>query len=54
MKKLINFSLLFFSFALCSAQQASDYFTVDPGYRWEFISTPLDSLSNEIDSLEYL
>ena len=42
---------LFSGFAL--AQQASDYFTVNPGLRWEFLSTPLDSSGNEIDSLQY-
>ena len=53
MKKLIYFYLSFLSLGLCYAQQASDYFTVNPGFRWEFISTPLDSAGNEIDTLEY-
>jgi len=53
MKKLIYFYLSFLSLGLCYAQQASNYFTVNPGFRWEFISTPLDSVGNEIDTLEY-
>ena len=53
MKKKIFLTLIAFNFGIIYAQQASDYFTVNPGLRWQFISTPLDSLSNEIDSLEY-
>jgi len=53
MKKLIYINILILSLGICFAQQASDYFTVNPGLRWQFISTPLDSSSNEIDSLEY-
>jgi len=53
MKKLIFLMLLIFSLGFSSAQQASDYFTVNTGFRWEFISSPLDSMGNEIDSLSY-
>ena len=53
MKKIICLNLIIFSWGLCVAQQASDYFTVDPGLQWQFIATPLDSINNEIDSLEY-
>lgn len=53
MKKLIYINILFLCLGICNAQQASDYFTVNPGLQWQFISTPLDSSSNEIDSLEY-
>jgi len=53
MKKLIFLMSLIFSQGFSSAQQASDYFTVNPGYRWEFVSTPLDSAGNEIDSLSF-
>jgi len=53
MKNLIFSILLVFCQGFSLAQQASDYFTVNPGLRWEFISTPLDSSGNEIDSLQY-
>jgi len=52
MKKFIYIYLLFFSFGIIYAQQASDYFPQDCP-RWEYKITVLDSLSNEIDSLSY-
>jgi hypothetical protein len=49
-----NFLIVFILFSgFTIAQQASDYFTVNTGFRWEFISTPLDSSGNEIDTLAY-
>ncbi|MCW9065895.1 MAG: hypothetical protein OQJ78_06310, partial [Ignavibacteriaceae bacterium] len=53
MKKVIFIILFLFGSSFCLAQQVSDYFTVNPGFRWEFISTPLDTSGNEIDSLSY-
>ena len=53
MKKFIYIYLLFFSFGIIYAQQASDYFPEQPYARWEYKITVLDSLSNEIDSLSY-
>jgi len=53
MKKIIFLAIIAFNFGTGLAQQANDYFTVNPGFRWEFVSTPLDSVGNEIDSLEY-
>ena len=35
------------------AQQASDYFPQQTGYRWDYKVVPLDSANNEIDSLTY-
>ena len=53
MKKTMFLILIVFYSGVCLAQQASDYFTTNPGFRWQFISTPLDSLGNEIDSLAF-
>ena len=53
MKNLILIISFFIYSGINFAQSASDYFTVDPGLRWQFVVTPLDSLNNEIDSLEY-
>jgi len=53
MKMIIFPTLIALNSGFALAQQASDYFTVDPGLRWQFISTPLDSAGNEIDSLQY-
>jgi len=52
MKKFIYIYLLFSSFVIINAQQASDYFPNNCA-RWEYKVTPLDSLNNEIDSLYY-
>jgi hypothetical protein len=53
MKKFKYIFLLFFSFGIIYAQQASDYFPEYPYAWWEYKITVLDSLSNEIDSLSY-
>jgi len=53
MKKFIYINLLFFSFGIIYAQQASDYFPEQPGLRWEYKVIPLDSLNNEINSLTF-
>jgi hypothetical protein len=53
MKTIIYLTLIVINFGICFAQQASDYFTVEPGLRWQFISVPLDTSGNEIDSLSY-
>jgi len=53
MKKFIYIYLLFSSFGIIYAQQASDYFPEYPYAWWEYKITVLDSLSNEIDSLSY-
>jgi hypothetical protein len=53
MKKFKYIFLLFFSFGINYAQQASDYFPEYPYAWWEYKITVLDSLSNEIDSLSY-
>ena len=47
--------LLIYLISLSSllAQNASDYFPTQQGYKWNFISIPLDSLNNPIDSLEF-
>jgi hypothetical protein len=50
MKKFIYINLLYFSFGIVHAQQASDYFPEQPCVRWEYKVTTLDSLNNEIDS----
>jgi len=53
MKKFIYIYLLFFSFGIINAQQASDYFPEQPGMRWEYKVIPLDSANNEINSLTF-
>ena len=35
------------------SQTASDYFPSNLGYKWNYSSTPLDSLNNKIDSLKF-
>jgi len=51
MKKIITVFFLFFLFGISNAQQASDYFPSQTGFKWEFKQTPLDSLNNPIPSL---
>ena len=53
MKNLILIISFFLYSEINFAQSASDYFTVDPGFRWQFVVTPLDSLNNEIDTLDW-
>ena len=52
MKILLLSGLLIFS-AFVFAQQASDYFPAEIGYRWNYKVIPLDSANNELDSLTY-
>lgn len=52
----INATILFLSvifISICSAQQSSDYFPAQTGFKWQFKQVPLDSLNNEIDSLTF-
>ena len=53
MKKVITFFYLFVFLGLSNAQQASDYFPSQTGFEWKFKATPLDSVSNPINSLAY-
>ncbi len=53
MKKIILLVLFALAGSLSFAQQASDYFPQDQGYRWDYKVIPLDSANNEIDSLTY-
>jgi len=53
MKRFSYFLLLLIIFENIHAQQASDYFPEQPGLRWEYQVTPLDSVNNEIESLRY-
>ncbi|MEJ2194691.1 MAG: T9SS type A sorting domain-containing protein [Ignavibacteriaceae bacterium] len=49
--KRVTYILLFICCAgYINAQQASDYFPSQSGYKWRFIVTPLDSLNNEIET----
>jgi hypothetical protein len=52
--KIFLLSLLCFLQSLpLLAQQASDYFPAQTGYKWNYKVIPLDSANNEIDSLTY-
>jgi hypothetical protein len=53
MKKIFFINFLFISWGICFAQQASDYFPEDPGWRWEYKLVPLDSSNTQIDSLTF-
>ena len=53
MKIFISFHILFWGLGIIHAQQASDYFPHQPGWKWEYNVTPLDSLNNEITILKY-
>ncbi len=48
MKKIFTVLCLLFLFGISNAQQASDYFPTQTGFKWEFKQTPLDSLNNPI------
>ncbi|MEJ2194693.1 MAG: hypothetical protein P8X73_07525 [Ignavibacteriaceae bacterium] len=49
MKPLLLILSLLISSAIGYSQQASDYFPIQLGFKWNFMVTPLDSLNNEID-----
>jgi hypothetical protein len=51
MNKIFIFLFLFLIFGISSAQQASDYFPSQTGFKWEFKQIPLDSVNNPIPSL---
>ncbi len=53
MKRIILFVLFTLAGSLSFAQQASDYFPQNQGYRWDYKVTPLDSANNGIDSMTY-
>jgi len=53
MKRFSYFLLLLTISENIYAQQASDYFPEQPGWRWEYTLTPLDSVNNEIETLRY-
>ena len=50
MKKLFTFFYFFIFLGLSIAQQASDYFPSQTGFEWKYKVTPLDSLSNPVNS----
>ncbi len=51
-KSTILFFFVFFV-SICYAQQSSDYFPSQTGYKWLFKQVPLDPMNNEIDSLTF-
>jgi hypothetical protein len=51
MKKLFTFFYVFLIFGISNAQQASDYFPSQTGFKWEFKEIPLDSANNHITEL---
>jgi hypothetical protein len=59
MMTYINYSCLkifLFSFLITAAayaQQASDYFPSQTGYKWNYKVVPLDSVNNQVDSLTF-
>ena len=53
MKKFGSFYVLIWGLGIIYAQQASNYFPQQPGWKWEYKVTPLDSLNNEITDLRY-
>ena len=50
MKKIITVFFLLFFIGAINAQQASDYFPSQTGFDWKFKQSPLDSVSNPINS----
>ncbi|GJQ64155.1 MAG: hypothetical protein SCALA702_32080 [Melioribacteraceae bacterium] len=50
MKRFLLF-LILFSSTFISAQSASNYFPANPGFKWYYEITPLDSLNNPVYSL---
>jgi len=53
MRPFLYILCLLFSSVTLLAQQASDYFPSQTGFKWEFKAIPLDSASNPINSLTY-
>jgi len=53
MKTLLFLTCLLTSSVQIYSQQASDYFPSQAGFEWNFKATPLDSVSNPINSLAY-
>ncbi len=53
MKKIFFLTLMIYGFGFGLAQQASNYFPLQPEVRWEYKVTVLDSLNNPIDTLHY-
>ena len=53
MKTLLFITCLLISSVQVYSQQASDYFPSQTGFEWKFKATPLDSVSNPINSLAY-
>jgi hypothetical protein len=53
MKKIITLTFLVMFSGFSYAQQASEYFPEQTGFVWNYRSTPLDSLNNNIDSLAF-
>ena len=52
MKKLF-FMCCLLTASIIFPQNAQDYFPQQPGFKWNYKVTPLDSLSNTIDSMSY-
>ena len=53
MKTLLVITCLLINSVLIYSQQANDYFPSQTGFEWKFKATPLDSVSNPINSLAY-
>jgi hypothetical protein len=53
MKKLYLILPVFFCAINAFPQQAQDYFPSEPGYKWNYRVTPLDSLNNELNELAF-
>lgn len=51
MKSFLAIAFLFFSSSMIFSQNASTYFPQNPGYKWYYKNTPLDSLNNPQSSL---
>ncbi|HQY21610.1 MAG TPA: hypothetical protein PLX80_12275, partial [Ignavibacteria bacterium] len=50
MKIILNLFLLLIAFTNLFSQNASTYFPANPGYKWFYKNTPLDSINNPINS----
>lgn len=53
MKYVIIFSLFIFAFS-SYAQEAQNYFPDQPGYKWTFKVTPLDTFNNKVEIFSYI
>ena len=52
--KRIKFTILIaFAFSSLYAQNASEYFPSQPGYKWYYESVPLDSLNNPVNAQKF-